>query len=229
MERFFNSDNAVMRALSKIFDVGWLSLIYIVFCIPVVTIGAATTSLYYVSAKVLRHDRSYVWTEFWRSFKQNFVPATIMWLIFAAVYVLLFFNISIVSKQSSYGGYLVGAYITMGVIVLCIMCYAFTVLSRFDMKIGKIIRFSLYLAFRHFLHTVVLLVIFLAGVFGVCSPLLFASPALHSFVPIILAFVPGTASFLYTFPMEHLLKKYTPKSEPKYTEDGEEIVEWYNE
>ena len=92
MERFFNADNGVMRALSKIFDIGWLSLIYVVFCIPLITIGAATTSLYYVSAKVLRRGRSYVWTEFWRSFKQNFAPATLIWVVFAVVFGLLFFN-----------------------------------------------------------------------------------------------------------------------------------------
>ena len=45
MDKFFNSDNMVMRTLSKIFDIGWLTLIYLVFCIPIVTVGAATTSL----------------------------------------------------------------------------------------------------------------------------------------------------------------------------------------
>ncbi|MCM1245297.1 MAG: YesL family protein [Roseburia sp.] len=223
MDRFFNSDNVVMRVLSKIFDIGWLSIIYVLFCIPVVTFGAATTSLYYVSAKVLRHDRSYVWTEFWRSFKQNFLQSTIMWIITIAVYGLLYFNISFVNgSQSGAGGYLVGAYLTLGTIVLCVLSYAFCVLSRFDMKITKIFRFSLYLAFRHFIHTLLLLVILFAAGAGVYVGFV-------AQVPILLMFVPGLAGFLYTFPMEHLLKKYTPKSEAKYTEDGEEIVEWYNE
>lgn len=229
MDRFFNSDNGVMRVLAKIFDIGWLSLVYVVFCIPIVTIGAATTSLYYVSAKVLRRNRSYVWAEFWRSFKQNFAPATIIWVIFVAVYALLAFNISIVNKQSNFGGYMVGAYLALGLIVLCVMCYVFAVLSRFSMKLAHLFRLSLYMAFRHILFTLILLVILIAGIFGVMSPLLISSNALYSLVPMLLLFIPGTASFLYTFPMEYLLKKYTPKSEPKYTEDGEEIVEWYEE
>ena len=91
MEKFLNSDSGVMRALSKIFDMGFLTLIYLVFCIPIVTIGAATTSLYYVSAKVIRHNRSYVWREFWSSFKTNFVQSTIVWVITAILMVLLFF------------------------------------------------------------------------------------------------------------------------------------------
>lgn len=225
MERFFNSDNAVMRALGKVFDIGWLSIVYVIFCIPIVTIGAATTSLYYVSAKVLRHDRSYVWTEFWKSFKQNFLPATGMWLIFAVIFGVLYYNINMVGitdAESQYGGYLAGAYIAIGVIVASIMSYAFSVLSRFDMKISKIFRFSLYLAFRHFLHTLILLVILFVAGFGIYAGFLVQ-------MPLLLMFVPGTASFLYTFPMEHLLKKYTPQTEKKFTEDGEEIVEWYNE
>ena len=227
MERFFNADNGVMRALSKVFDIGWLSLIYVVFCIPLITIGAATTSLYYVSAKVLRRGRSYVWTEFWRSFKQNFAPATLIWVVFAVVFGLLFFNFTIVNNQSEYGGYLIGVYLALALIVLCIMSYAFCVLSRFSMKIVQIFRFSLFCAFRHFAHTLVLVVILLAGITGIFLPLQF--PVVQSLVPMILAFVPGTAAFLYTFPMEHLLKKYTPESEPRYTEDGERILEWYEE
>lgn len=225
MDRFFNTDNAVMRVLAKIFDIGWLSIVYVLFCIPIVTIGAATTSLYYVGAKVLRKDRSYVWTEFWRSFKQNFIPATIMWVMFAAAYGLLYFNINMVGltdAESQYGGYLAGAYIALGVIVACVMSYAFCVLSRFDMKVGKIFRFSLYLAFRHFLHTLLLLVILFVAGFGIYTG--FAVQ-----IPFLLMFVPGLGAFLYTFPMEHLLRKYTPKSERKFTEDGEEIVEWYEE
>ncbi len=225
MDRFFNSDNPVMRVLSKIFDIGWLSILYVLFCAPVVTIGAATTSLYYVSAKVLRRNRSYVWTEFWRSFKQNFVPATILWVIFAVIYGLLIFNIRMVGitdQESQYGGYLAGAYIALGVIVFCIMCYAFCVLSRFTMKIGGIFRLSLYLAFRHFLHTLLLVAIVLVAGFGIYA-------GFRVGIPIFLLLVPGAAALLYTLPMEHLLKKYTPKSEPRYTEDGEEILEWYEE
>lgn len=225
MDRFFNADNAVMRTLSKIFDIGWLSIIYIVFCVPVFTIGAATTSLYYVSAKVLRHNRSYVWREFWSCFKQNFKPATVLWLIFAALYMLLYYNINVVGitdKESQYGGYLAGAYIAIGFLAFCIMSYVFPFLSRFDMKPMKILKFGLYLAFRHFLHTLLLLIILFVAGFGIYAGFVVQ-------IPIFLLFIPGAAGLLYTLPMEHILKKYMPKKEPRYTEDGEEILEWYEE
>lgn len=211
-----------MRALSKLFDIGWLSLIYVVFCIPLVTIGAATTSLYYVSAKVLRKDRGYVWSEFWHSFKLNFKPATLMWLIFAAIYGLLYFNLTTFNASNAVGGYLVGAYIALAFIVTCVASYAFSLLSRFNMNVRGILRYALYMSFRHFLHTLCFLAILFVAGFGIYA-------GFRVQLPILLLFVPGLGSFLYTFPMEHLLKKYMPKPEKRYTENGEEIVEWYEE
>ena len=211
-----------MRALSKLFDIGWLSLIYVVFCIPLVTIGAATTSLYYVSAKVLRKDRGYVWSEFWHSFKLNFKPATLMWLIFAAIYGLLYFNLTTFNTSNAAGGYLVGAYIALAFIVTCVASYAFCLLSRFNMNVRGILRYALYMSFRHFLHTLCFLAILFVAGFGIYA-------GFRVQLPILLLFVPGLGSFLYTFPMEHLLKKYMPKPEKRYTENGEEIVEWYEE
>lgn len=211
-----------MRALSKLFDIGWLSLIYVVFCVPLVTIGAATTSLYYVSAKVLRKDRGYVWSEFWHSFKLNFKPATLIWLIFAAIYGLLYFNLTTFNTSNAAGGYLVGAYIALAFIVTCVASYAFCLLSRFNMNVRGILRYALYMSFRHFLHTLCFLAILFVAGFGIYA-------GFRVQLPIFLLFVPGLGSFLYTFPMEHLLKKYMPKPEKRYTENGEEIVEWYAE
>lgn len=126
MDKFFNSDNVVMRTLSKIFDIGWLTLIYLVFCIPIVTVGAATTSLYYVSAKVLRHNRSYVWREFWHSFKTNFLQSTIAWVVTAIIVVLLWLNMNIVAETGGEkGGYLI-VRITPFCLSFCVSAVTFT-------------------------------------------------------------------------------------------------------
>lgn len=228
MDKFFNSDNLFMRVMSKVFDIGWLSLIYLLFCFPVVTIGAATTSLYYVSAKVLRHNRSYVWREFWSCFKLNFAQSTVVWLIMAAVYILLSWNIWLLgvtdeaTAQNPYGGYLSGAYLALGAVILCIACYVFPLISRFQMKLAQILRFSLFCAFRHFLHTLVLL-----GILGLVAFGMFVG--IYTQIILITILLPGLAGFLYTFPMEHVMKKYMPKEEKQFDSEGTEITKWYNE
>ena len=55
--KLFNPDSGIMRSLSKFTDCICLSLLFFVSCIPIVTIGTASTALYYTVHKVLRHDR----------------------------------------------------------------------------------------------------------------------------------------------------------------------------
>ncbi len=135
MRNFFNSDSRLMKVLAKLFDIGYLSILFILFCIPIVTIGAALTALYYTTVKVIRHDRGYVSHEFWHAFKLNFFPATKLWIVQAVLFILIAFNISLVNENvTTTSSFMLGAYIVIGVIIYAVSCYAYPVLSRFNMK-----------------------------------------------------------------------------------------------
>lgn len=41
MRGIFGSDSMLMKVLGKIFDIGYLSIVFIIFSLPVVTIGAS--------------------------------------------------------------------------------------------------------------------------------------------------------------------------------------------
>lgn len=221
MRGIFGSDSMLMKALGKIFDIGYLSIVFIIFSLPVVTIGASLTALYYAVVKVIRRDRGYVFQEFFRSFKLNFVKATILWLIQAVLTFVMCFNLyAVVEQNGGTIGFMQGAYIVMGLIIFAISCYAYPVLSRFDMKNTKIIRFSLYMAVKHVYFTIPMMVIILASIVALVL--------LVPYMPIIPLLVPGAAALLCSYMMEWILKKYMPKEE-KVSEDGEVITEWYNE
>ena len=63
----------------------YLNLLWFVCSIPIVTIGASTTALYYAALKVVRDEDSHVGAAFFRSFRQNFKQATVLWLILLGV------------------------------------------------------------------------------------------------------------------------------------------------
>ena len=221
MRGIFGSDSRLMKVLGKIFDIGYLSIVFIIFSLPVFTIGASLTALYYAVVKVIRRDRGYVFQEFFRSFKLNFVKATILWLIQAVLTFVMCFNLyAVVEQNGGTIGFMQGAYIVMGLIIFAISCYAYPVLSRFDMKNTKIIRFSLYMAVKHVYFTIPIMVIVLASI----TALVLLIP----YMPIIPLLVPGTAALVCSYMMEWILKKYMPKEE-KVSEDGEVITEWYKE
>ena len=85
MSNIFNYNNKLFSAFDKVINIFCLSLIWFMACIPVFTIGASCTALYYAVNKVIRHGRGYIWKEFWSSFRSNFKQATIIWLIFLLI------------------------------------------------------------------------------------------------------------------------------------------------
>ena len=209
MRDIFNSDSRLMRALSKLFDIGYLSIVFIIFCIPVVTMGAALTSLYYTTVKVIRRDRGYVFQEFWHSFKSNFRQATILWVIELVVLVLLAYNLMVVT------GFVSGIFVA-------VYCYAFPILSRFVLKNTDIIKMSIILVIKHIYFTVPFVAIIVLS----AAALVLLIP----YAPIVPILLPGLAALLYSFMMEIVMKKYMPKAEDGNARDNETVIDdWYNE
>ena len=222
MRNFFNSDSRLMKVLAKLFDIGYLSILFILFCIPIVTIGAALTALYYTTVKVIRHDRGYVFHEFWHAFKLNFFPATKLWIVQAVLFILIAFNISLVNENvTTTSSFMLGAYIVIGVIIYAVSCYAYPVLSRFNMKNMQILRMSLFMIAKHIIFTIPLVIISGAAVFLI----VFLIP----YLPVVPILVPGLASLAYSYPMEIVLKKSMVQAKKNDDEDGEAVDEWYLE
>ena len=91
----FNIDNKFFRALNKLVDMVILSFCWIISCIPVFTIGAASTALYDTSRRVIHHDEGYVWRGYWHAFKVNFKQATKAWLVQLIILIVLLEDIYI--------------------------------------------------------------------------------------------------------------------------------------
>ena len=82
--RFFSYDSKFGQLFLKLSYGCCLNILWLVCCLPIVTIGASTTALYYTSFKIAKDEGSFITTMFFRSFKQNFKQATIIWLIMLA-------------------------------------------------------------------------------------------------------------------------------------------------
>ena len=94
--KFLAIDSPVMRVLGRLGDIIILNMIFVVGCIPVITIGTSLSALYAVAMKMARGEEPSVWKEFWKAYKRNFKQATICWLIMAVVAILLFVDFRII-------------------------------------------------------------------------------------------------------------------------------------
>ena len=94
MGNFFSMDGPLFEGMAYIINIIYVSVLWILFSIPIITIGASSTALYYTVTKVIRHGRSYIFREFWQSFKSNLKQSTAVWLIYLVMMgILLVINL----------------------------------------------------------------------------------------------------------------------------------------
>ena len=193
-------EGSFMNYCDKIFDVMILGFLWILCSLPVITIGASCTALYYAIVKCIKNNEGYVFRSFFHSFRQNLGPATFLWVIFAGVSFLMQLNIGILmEKTDGYVGlFFIVLYAFVSVYAALAACYAFPALSRYDMPAGWILKISLYMVGRYFLTSLMLAAILVC--FG----------AFTWKVPLLLLFVPGPIAFLMSEFLERVLKKHTP-------------------
>ena len=81
MGRIFSLDSPLFSFLNKVADLILLNILTMICCLPIITIGASMTALHYVVLKMVRDEESYIVRSYFKSFRQNFKQATIIWLI----------------------------------------------------------------------------------------------------------------------------------------------------
>lgn len=82
-------DNAILRFLNKVTDLVVLNLLFLVTSIPIFTIGASLTAMHAVNLRSIRYGDGYVIRQYFKAWKENFLQATISWLIFLAAGLVL--------------------------------------------------------------------------------------------------------------------------------------------
>ncbi len=219
MSNLFNPENAFFTFMGKLCDMIMISLLYVILCIPLVTIGPATAALYYTMVKVIRRERGYVSRAFFHSLKENFKVGLI-----ASIFMVAYVAVMIVDYQyaaylkeigDSMGNVFTIAFNAILIIALFIFVWIYPVLSRFKVGVKQLFKNALLIAIRHFPSSILLIAIFLAFALGTY------------FFPPILMISPALCALLSSFLIERVLKKYTPKQEGTPEETG--VDEWYNE
>ena len=71
MNQLFSTDGVIYRFLTVTGNIIIATVLWLIGCIPVVTIGTSTAALYYTIVKSVRKEVGYVHAEFWRGYKLN--------------------------------------------------------------------------------------------------------------------------------------------------------------
>lgn len=184
MGNIFNPENRLFQILNKIAGIMQLSLLWFLFSIPIVTVGAATTALYYTVNKTLFKNRGYLWQEFWSSFKSNFKQSTIAWFVVLSLYIFAIIDFYILRAFVAFADNPNMDYVVFAILLALATCWAsylFPCIARFENKTWLLMRNAFIMAILNLPWTVLLLVPFILAIvlLGAFPPLLFIVPALY--------------------------------------------------
>lgn len=138
-----------------------LNFLWLLFSLPIVTIGASTVAAYSVTLKMVDDEESYVARSFVKEFKANWKKGTILGLIFlvATYAIYLDYEINRVSEEGSFVLIIIG--IVSAFIYVTAMLYSFPLMARYENGIIATIQNSMEISRRYFGRTLLIVVLLL--------------------------------------------------------------------
>ena len=155
MKGFLSLNSPFFKLIEKAFDLAVLTFLWAICCIPVITAGASTSALFYVTQRMVRNEETYVWKNFFHGFKINFGQATKLWLAYLPIGAFLAFD------WYAYLGPMKEKMPTWGLPVLAILSfdyilmflYTYCMQSRYTLSIKQIMKNCLILLVSHLKYT----------------------------------------------------------------------------
>ena len=214
----FSYDNKVFDVINKIVDWLFVSLLWLLFSLPVVTVGASTTALFETVHKVIRRGKGYVWRTFWTTFKSNFKKATIIWLIQLGILLLLWGDMKIMEmvleQGSKFGALYYFFYVTMFMVYVWVV-YTCVYIARIEDTIKVTMKNAAFMAIMNLPWAIVIVAAFIGAV------------VLASVSPICAFILPTGVFVLYDIILMWIFGKYIPMEDEDRVEEhsAESIVE----
>lgn len=147
--KLFNLDSPVMAFLTRAADLVILNILWLVCCIPVVTIGASTTAMYHVLRHMQNDEGASVTKDFFQSFKGDFKQATLVYLLLLIPIAAVVMNGLLIlnpDNASAVPGYLTIVWMISLLLVTFVSSYVYPLMAYFDDKPWKTLRNAAVLA-----------------------------------------------------------------------------------
>ena len=204
--------SGIGAAITAVIDIIWAGLLWLLCSLPLVTLGAASTALYYSVVKCIRHERGRLTKSFFSAFAREFKQSTLLWLILLGVEALLLFDVWALSAMGQSDATPFGIVSRIFLLLpLLLFPWLFAFVSRFSNTVGGTLKYCGYLALRHI------------GKTALMGAELIGFALVVWLMPAIAPLLPGLICLLLSLHIEPVFRAITAEAGTQ----GED--EWYNE
>ena len=199
--KFLNPDNALMITMTQITDCIFLSIFWLLGCIPVVTVGTSFAALYDATFRGFRKGDKHCWNRFLQVYRENW-KAGILPTVFFLVSTGILGKVMIALWNSAVAGSLswmaFSGIAFVGVLLAGILSILFPMLSRFENPFPVLLKNTLFLGLANLPRTLAL------GLLNTAAFLL----CLVYILP--LFFLPSLAALIGSLFIEPMFKPFMP-------------------
>ncbi|MFS9252803.1 DUF624 domain-containing protein [Streptococcus infantis] len=147
----FDTDNFLMRFCEKVLDIVTVNLLFVMSCLPIVTIGVAKISLYQTIFEVKSSRRVPVFRTYMRAFKQNLKLGLQLGLLELGIFLISVVDLSLFWGQTGLGFQLIKA-ICLGILIFLtlVMLASYPIAARYDLTWKEVLQKGLLLVSFNF-------------------------------------------------------------------------------
>ena len=209
--KIFSYDSKFSQILLKIANACYLNLLWFLCSLPIVTLGASTNALYYVTLKMVRDEEGSVTRMFFRSFRENFRQATVLWLILLAAgavlagdgYILFHLFRSTTGAIAVFWTLLFALVIVAAIAYAVVLIYVFPLVASVTNTNTAMLKNSFFIGTHYLFCTILVFAIHFARFFVV----------VRIFTPMIV-FGEGLCAFLSSYLLSNVIRacSYDPSA-----------------
>ena len=166
----FDIDNRFFRLVTKLMNIILLNILWLIFSIPLITMGAATSAVYYVTLKMVREEEGYIVKDFMKAFKQNFKQGVLLEFVLLLIGIILYGDIRFFLLHDSVFSYLFIAILAIVCIqYIFIVVYIFPITARYRNKLFLNLKNAVIMSLKHLKISIVMTVLLIVMLYGFYS------------------------------------------------------------
>lgn len=157
--KFFSVESPLYKFMQTLWDILKLNFMWMIFCIPIVTIGGSTIAAFSVLLRMSEDQEGNVIKDFWKAFKENWKQGIFIGLLPPICFEAVFLDFQLYNAVEKGGlGILIVGCFSAYIFIFCLI-YVFPLLARYDNTVINSIKNSFRIGMKFFGRTFLLLVI----------------------------------------------------------------------
>lgn len=151
LKHFFYMDGKFFVFVNKLTDLIILNILFIITCLPIITIGTSFTALYQTTMRIADNTESYITKNYFIYWKQNLKQGTLLWIPSLVLLTLCILNLCLLPSMPPTLYRTISLYLQFVLLFLLygILLYSFSLPAEYRCSLSNTIRNASLIAFKH--------------------------------------------------------------------------------